>query len=404
MSTLERQATATQAPAPLVTRSFLLLAATALVFFVAGSVVLPVVTPFAIGPLGSDAVGAGFAFGAFAVGALVLRPFVGWAADRFGRRPLLLVGACLSVGALAFHLVVDSLLLFVIARAMLGVAEAFFFVAVFAAGADLAPDTRRGEALNLLSLSLYVGLGIGPAIGELVLGAAGFSAVWLVSLGLTALAAVLSLAVPETSPTVLRPSDGPAPRSRLIHPAAIFPGVLILAGTAGMAGFLAFLPLHAASVGMDGAGLPFVLYAALVIGLRLVFAKLPDQVGPARVSGGALAVGAVGLAILGLLPSPIGVLIGTVAYASGVAFLMPGLLTLAVSRVSEMERGSVVGTASAFLDLSFGVAPAIFGIVAKQVGFGGVFIAGAVASALGFVLLLTWTARSRSSRVATLRT
>jgi predicted MFS family arabinose efflux permease len=110
------------------------------------------------------------------------------------------------------------------------------------------------------------------------------------------------------------------------------------------------------------------------------------------------------LAILGLLQSPIGVLVGTVAFASGVAFLMPGLLTLAVSRVSEMERGSVVGTASAFLDLAFGVAPAIFGVVAKQVGFGGVFIAGAVASAIGFVLLLAWTARSRSGHVAPLGT
>jgi hypothetical protein len=50
------------------------------------------------------------------------------------------------------------------------------------------------------------------------------------------------------------------------------------------------------------------------------------------------------------------------------------------------------------------VAPAIFGVLAKQVGFGGVFIAGAVASAAGFVLLLAWTVRSRSSRPATLRT
>ena len=171
-----------------------------------------------------------------------------------------------------------------------------------------------------------------------------------------------------------------------------------------MAGFLAFLPLYTEELGMDGAGLPLAIYAVLVIGLRLVFAKLPDQIGPARVSAGALAVGAVGLVILALLPSATGVYIGTVAFASGVAFLMPGLLTLAVSRVSEMERGSVVGTASAFLDLAFGVAPAILGIVAARAGFGGVFLVGAVASALGFVLLLAWSARSGAGRVATLGT
>lgn len=387
---------------PLVTRSFVVLTATSLVFFVAVGVVLPVVAPFATGPLGSDEVGAGFAYGAFSIAALLLRPVVGWAADRFGRRPLLIVGALISVGALAFHLVVDSLALFIVARAILGIAEAFFFVAVIAAGADLSPPNRRGEALNLLSLSVYVGVGIGPAIGELVLRAGGFSAVWLVALVLTLGAAAMVRVVPETSPTVLKAGSGDVPRSRLFHPAGVFPGLLILAGTSGMAGFLAFLPLHATSVGMEGAGLPLALYAALVIGLRVIFAKLPDQIGSVRLSGGALAVGAIGLAILGLAPTPTGVILGTLTFASGIAFLMPGLLTLAVSRVSEMERGSVVGTASAFLDLAFGLAPAVLGILAARVGFGGVFLASAAASALGFVALIGWSRTVGPQRRATL--
>jgi MFS family permease len=395
--------TSEQAAPRLVTRSFVALAATALAFFVAAGVVLPVVAPFAIDRLGSDEAGAGFAYGAFSVAALVLRPVVGWAADRFGRRPLLVVGALISVGALAFHLMVDSLALFIVARAILGIAEAFFFVAAIAAGADLAPPARRGEALNLLSLSVYLGVGIGPLIGELVLRNAGFSAVWLVALALTVAAAALVAVVPETSPTVVG-GRGDGGRSRLFHPAGLFPGVLILAGTTGMAGFLAFLPLYTTAVGLGGAGLPFAIYAGLVIVLRIVFAKLPDQIGPTRLSGGALAVGALGLLILGLAPTSTGVLVGTVVFASGIAFLMPGLLTLAVSRVSEMERGSVVGTASAFLDLAFGLAPAVLGIVAARVGFGGVFLVSAVVSAIGFVALVAWSRSDRSQARATLAT
>jgi MFS family permease len=394
---------AEQTAPPLVTPAFIGLAATALAFFVAAGVVLPVVTPFAIDRLGSDAVGAGFAYGAFSVAALILRPVVGWAADRFGRRPLLVIGALISVAGLAFHLVVDSLVLFVVARAILGIAEAFFFVAAFAAGADLAPSTRRGEALNLLSLSVYLGIGIGPLIGELVVRNAGFAAVWLVALGITVAAAALVALVPETSPTVLA-GHGEPPKSRLFHPAGVLPGLLILAGTTGMAGFLAFLPLHTVAVGMGGAGLPLAIYAGLVIVLRVVFAKLPDQIGPSRLSGGALAVGAVGLLILGLAPTPLGVLVGSVVFACGIAFLVPGLLTLAVSRVSEMERGSVVGTASAFFDLAFGLAPAVLGIVATRVGFGGVFLVGAAVSAVGFVALVAWSRSDRSQTHATLAT
>jgi MFS family permease len=359
------------------------------VFFVAGGVVLPVVSRFAIGPLGSDAAGAGLAFGAFAAAALVMRPVVGWAADRFGRRPLLIGGAALTVLALAIHLAVDTLPMFIAARAVLGVGEAFFFVAVLAAGADIAPPLRRGEALNLLTLSLYLGLAIGPVVGEAILAGLGFGAVWLFALLLAAVASGLSALVPETSPTILRPRAGPRSRGRLIHPAAVFPGILVLLGTWGMAGFLAYVPLHADAVGLPGGGLPLAIYALLVCGLRVVFAKLPDQLGPIRVSGAALAMGAVGLAVLGVAASPAGLLIGTVLFASGVAFLAPSLLTLAVSRVDETERGAVMGTASAFLDVSFGLAPAVLGMVAEGAGFGGAFLVGAGASALGFVLLVT---------------
>jgi MFS family permease len=162
--------------------------------------------------------------------------------------------------------------------------------------------------------------------------------------------------------------------------------------------------LHTAAVGMGGAGAPLAIYAGLVIVLRIVFAKLPDQIGPTRLSGGALAVGAVGLLILGLAPTSIGVLVGSMVFACGIAFLVPGLLTLAVSRVSEMERGSVVGTASAFFDLAFGLAPAVLGIVAARVGFGGVFLVGAAVSAVGFVALVAWSRSDRSQTHATLAT
>ena len=373
----------------LVTRPFVILVAAGLAFFTAGGAVLPVASQFAEGPLDANTIGVGIAIGAFAIGSLLLRPAVGWGSDRFGRRPMLVFGALLSTVGLALHLFVASLPMFVVARIVLGAAEAFFFVALLAAASDLAPQGRQGEAFNLASLALYIGLALGPPIGETVLVLGSFQAVWLVCIGLTVLAAALSLLVPETAPAVLAAAAGQTKRvrARLFHPAGLFPGLVVLLGTWGMAGYFAFVPLHAKQIGMSGSALPLAVYAALVVILRLAFAKLPDQIGAARLSGTALVVGALGLIIIALTATPIGLVAGSAVFASGMAFMMPALLTLAVSRVEDTERGSVVGTTSLFLDLSFGLSPALLGAIAGVAGYDGAFLVAAAAALVGASLI-----------------
>jgi hypothetical protein len=65
-----------------------------------------------------------------------------------------------------------------------------------------------------------------------------------------------------------------------------------------------------------------------------------------------------------------------------------------VQDVAPKERGSVIGTTSAFLDLAFGLGPATLGFVAAAIGRPGTFLAGAAAAAGGLVLM----ARTRLGR------
>ena len=374
------------APPRLVTPAFAALAAAALAFFIAGGLVLPIAPRFAKLALGADALGFGVAMGAFSVASLVLRPVVGWASDRFGRRPLLLGGALFNVLALGLHLLAGDLATFTAVRAMLGVAEGFFLVSAFAAASDIAPEARRGEAISFLSLSLYLGLAIGPPVAELLFGAGSYAAVWLAAAALAIVAVALVLLVPESAPALTTPA-GERRRGRLIHPAGIFPGIVIVLGLCGMAAFLTFVPLYAPEIGLDGAGLPLTVYALIVVALRIIGATWPDRYGAARLSSAALALSAVGLVLIGSIGSPVGLLFGTAVFASGVAFTMPALIALAVSRVPPTERGSVVGTTTIFLDVVFGLAPAGFALIADAAGHRPVFLVSAGLAFLAAVLL-----------------
>jgi MFS family permease len=397
-------------PSRLLTPAFLALAVATLVFYVASGIVITAAPLFGAEQLGLSKAMVGVAIAIYSIAALAMRPVVGWSTDRYGRRRALLIGGALTVLGLAGHLAAVNVPLFIVARCVLGAGEAFWLVAALSAAADLAPEGRRGESLSFVTLTVYIGLAIGPGMAETVLRITGsFPIVWLVTAGVAAISLGLAWFVPETAPPNAAAHGAPRPpgvkrRPRLVHPAGLFPGLVILLGMAGMAYYLSFLPLYVRTIGLDGATLPLAEYGLIVVVLRLAGARLPDRLGAVVLSGSALAASAVGLWILAALPSLTGLIVGTAFFAIGVAFIGPTLLSFAVSRVPPEERGTLVGTATLFLDGAFGIAPVVLGAVAEAGGYGLGFVAAGLASAVGWVVLVVGSARGRSrAEIATLR-
>jgi len=329
--------------------------------------------------LGSSEAGAGIAFGAFAVTALVLRPFAGRASDTRGRRPLLLGGALLAAVAMALTAHADSLVMVVALRLLLGVAEAAFFVASFAALADLAPPSRTGEALSYNSLGLYLGLTLGPLLGDFLVHAFGFTVSWYGAVLLLLLAAAVVLRLGETR----APRAASEPPSRLIHRKAIAPSLGFLASVVAMGGFLAFATLHAESVGLARTSLPVALYGFVVVVCRVVFAKVPDRLPALPLGAAALAAIAGGLVVMATWASPAGALAGAVLMALGVTFSTPAFFSAVFATATPSERGAAAGTASASLDLGLGGGPILLGFVAESAGVQGAFAVGAGVALLG---------------------
>ena len=383
--------------AHLFTPAFATLSIAVLAFFVAGGIFLPATPRYTADVLLGDRIAVGIVIGAFAVASLAMRPFAGRLADQRGRRISLILGAALSIVAAAGHLVASSVELLIVMRLLLGAAEALFFVACLAAATDLAPERRRGEAISLVSLSLYLGIAIGPLMGETLLGALGFPAVWLAAAGLYVLSVALSWIVPETLHVSTGPGHEAAPPrggwARFIHPRGITPGFLALCGVWGMGPFFAFIPLLVDDLDIGSSGPYLGAFAIVVVVLRFFGAKLPDRLGADRLAGTALVATAIGLLVSGLAVSKVvpvgeGLLIGTVVFAAGVAFTMPAIMSMAVVGVRPDERGLVVGTAGLFVDAAFGLSPAVLGFLATLTDYPATFLVSALIAAAGAAYLL----------------
>jgi predicted MFS family arabinose efflux permease len=366
----------------LVTPAFVALTLSELAYFTAIGSMLVVVPLFARDVLGVGSAAIGVAVGTFSLVALVLRPVAGRVADAWGRRRLLLLGAAFFAVTVAAHLLVADYRVLLLLRAVLGVAEAAYFVAGMAVLAEIAPRERLGEALSYNSLGLYLGITVGPALGEWLIGAGGFRAAWAGAAALGLLATLAALRVPGAD-AALPPEAGRSPRS--LPPRLLGPGAAFVVGLGGAAGFLAFAALYAPRVGLDGAGGVLFVYGAVVVVSRVALGRFMDAFPAARLFAASLVLCAAGLALMGTLRSAGALVAGAVVLALGVTFLTPAFFRLLVERAGP-RRGAAAAAFSMMVDLGLGGGPIVWGVVDRLASLGWAMALSAVAALVAAVL------------------
>ena len=370
----------------LFTMPYVMLGIADLAYFTSVGVAILALPLYVTGPIGSDKAGAGLAFGAFGVTALVCRPFAGRLSDTLGRRPMMIFGALLAAVGMLLLPLVDSLALVVGIRLLQGVAEAAFFVAGYAMLADLAPPSRMGEALSYNSLGLYLGIAFGPPLGELLLENFDFTAAWYGATFLAVAAAVLVLVIAE--PERDRSEVG---HGKLIHRPGIPASLGFFTSLAAISGFLAFAALYSEEIGLSNTSVALFTYGCVVVFCRIVFARVPDRLPSLPLAAASLLAIAFGLGVIALWQQPMGLMTGVVIMAVGVTFSTPAFFSAIFATANPSERGAAAGTASAFIDLGLGFGPILLGVVADAQGIPWALGVGAAIAFAGAVWTLSLT-------------
>jgi MFS family permease len=367
--------------ARLLTRPFLVVTATALVFFVYIGMLIPIVPLFIEGPLGRGEFGIGLTIAMFAGAAIVARPLLGRLADRYGRRVLLVGGATLAgLAGIATSQVTEFWQLLVL-RGVMGIGEAAVFVGAATLIADLSPRDRRAEGASYFSVAVFGGIGIGPMFGEFLLddtqferafAAAGVFALLAAVVAMFAPARVAPLEAVDDSIASAVPASG---RRKIMHPAAVMPGVVLASGVAAFATFGAFIPEYSREVGLATSGGLFAAYSVTSLLVRIFGATLPERLGPRRAVTIALGTVGIGLAILALVPTVAALWVASVFVGIGMAFNYPSLLALTVNRASDSDRAWAISSFTMFFEVGSVFGGLFIGgfaqVVGKQTGFFG---------------------------------
>lgn len=378
----------------LITRPFVSVALTAFVFFFYIGIVLVTVPRFIEDELGSGEFGVGLTVATFAAAAIVVRPFLGRLIERFGRRAIMMIGALIAATSGALLGLSTELWHVLVLRSFMGVGEAAVFVGAATLIADLAPAHRRAEAASYFSVAVYGGIGLGPTIGEWILGDDRYALTFLAASGFSALAAVTVLGVPRRVDRSAAPASTDV-KPPLFHRAAFWPGVVLASGIAAFSVFAAFIPEYARTVGLAGSAGLFFVYSAVSLVLRVVGARLPERLGEHRMVTIALGSLAIGLALISLVTEPWALWVGAAVIGVGMAFLYPSLMANVVNRVDDGERASALSSFTMFFELGSVVGGVVLGAIGELFDKRAGFFGGAVIAALGLVAL--WQAVVDSS-------
>ncbi len=115
---------------------------------------------------------------------------VGWLADRWGRKPLMIVGLLAQAGLTVVYLFVFDPLIFVGLRFLEGIAAAALVPSARALISDAVPAEQQGEAYGVFSAFLNGGFLLGPGIGG-VLATTDYSAAFIGAIAFRLLAVVI---------------------------------------------------------------------------------------------------------------------------------------------------------------------------------------------------------------------
>ena len=340
--------------------------------------------------LGASESEIGILFAITAATAILIRPAIGTAIDRRGRRPVIIVANLLNVVVIALYLTVTTLGPWIYSiRIAHGLTEAMLFTALFTAGIDHIPASRRAQGIALFGVSGLLPIALAGALGDFVLDASGFDALFLTAEAL-AIGSLL-LALPLRDAPSARSTTQPAPFMRTLLDPALRPLWWITFVFSGaLTAYFVFLRTFIDIVGFGSVGGFFGAYAVTAIAVRIIGGGLPDRLGATTVLYPTLGFLAIGLIVLATADSATAILAAGVLSGLGHGYGFPILLTLVVTATPHEARGSSMAIFSGLFDAATLTFAPILGVVIDTLGYTEMFTMSAVWLVIGTAIFLRW--------------
>ncbi len=351
--------------------------------------------------LGGDLRQVGLVMGGSATLGLLLRPWMAQWINRMGARTMWLVGYTVFAAASISNVFLSDVgVMIYIARSGVLLGAAIVFASGLTYVSKTTPDHRRTEAIGVFGIGGFLGMLLGPLMGDLFLAdreRANFVTLFLVAAGANVL--------PAMGVFLLRDTDhhGRGASVHLMEFVRVvrrhWPGMILLVDFAFgvcmtapfifVASFIDHASLKIKNVSVIG--LFFLGYAGLGIIVRLWSRRLPDRIGSGRVLLVGMCFMSLGMLSFGWVTAERVWLIMVPALLAGIghSLMFHTMTSLTLENFPSEVRGTGSALALMMLDLGTIAGAPVLGLVGERYGYAILF---ATIGALCFATAIAYAA------------
>ena len=337
--------------------------------FLGISLVIPVM-PSIMNELNISGAGLGYLTAAFAFTQLIFSPFTGRAADKFGRKIIIVIGLFIfGFSELLFGFGKTIEVLF-ISRMLGGLAGAFIMPAVTAFIVDLTTDKNRARSLGYMTAAINFGFIIGPGIGG-VLAEISTRLPFFVAAALGLIGGILSifmLTEPKKVTEVAADKTEVTTSNfkRLFTPIFFIAFLVIFIASFGLASFESFFSLYFdRKLGFTPSDIAIAITGGAMIGAFaqiVLFEPLTRRIGELNIIRAAIIYTAVLVFVITFLDSYWSVMAVAFIIFIGFDLVRPAVTTF-LSHIAGNNQGFAGGMNSFFTSLANVIGPVLAGIL-----------------------------------------
>lgn len=362
--------------------------------FLGIGLVIPV-TPTIMNELNISGATVGYMVSAFAFAQLILSPLAGRAVDKYGRKPMIIIGLFIfSMSELLFGLGQSVEVLFA-SRILGGVSAAFIMPAVTAFIADITTNETRPKALGYMSAAISTGFIIGPGIGGFLADLGSRTPFFFAAaFGLTAMVlSVFTLKEPERhyETTTVKQQTG---FRKVFSPLYFIAFLVLLISSFGLASFESLFALFVdRKFGFTAKDIALAISLGAIVGVIVqvgLFDRLTRWFGEIRLIRYSLIGSTLLVVLMTFVTNYLSIILVTMVVFVGFDLMRPAVTTY-LSKIAGNEQGFVGGMNSMFTSIGNILGPIVGGLL-FDVNLNYPFYFATVMLAVGILLTYFWRA------------